>query len=200
MTKISEFLKVQGVYQVFLHVALIALAIEVIVLAIQNRELKDSSNRTARTGIKQGEYFSLNGVHEFLNSSNIDSSKTQLIYLFTTTCPFCEKNLASWMEISAKSRKQQIVVIGISLDSEDRTKDYVKAKRLEFPVFIADDPTRFKEANRIIGVPGTVVRSRSGTVDAIWIGLLTDRDISELYATISKLYSESHNEKGGETK
>ncbi len=186
MNKISEFLKEQGVYQIFLHVAVSALAIVVIVLAIQNKELKESSTRGSRTGIKPGEYFSLNGIQQCLNAGNIDSSKTQLIYVFTTTCPFCEKNLASWKQISAKTLKEGIVVMGICLDSEAKTKEYVKAKALEFPIFIADDPARFKEINRIIGVPGTVVRSKAGLVDAIWIGVLSERNISELYATFSK--------------
>jgi peroxiredoxin len=151
--------------------------------ARQNRELKAGINAQRET-IKIGDYFSLGNLQPLRSSYGIDSTSRQLFFVFTTTCPFCKENLQKWGRIRDQVRKS-IAMTGISLDSIQKTEDFVEANGLDLLVYCAIDAKSFSKENKISGVPGTILLGQGGRVEKVWMGLLSDEQVMEVVDAIS---------------
>ncbi len=101
----------------------------------------------------------------------------QVLFVFTTTCPYCKSTLPAWQEIQAALdtvRSVPVAVYGVSLDSVDVTRRYVAANRLPYPV------VRFPEDKLVAiyragAVPLTVVLDENGRMLHSRLGELKGR-------------------------
>jgi thiol-disulfide isomerase/thioredoxin len=105
-----------------------------------------------------------------------DSLGRQLLFVFTTTCPYCKATLPVWAKLADSVRRLspwQVQVVGISLDSLEKTRAYVEAQGIKYPVvrFPNRRYTRLYRANR---VPETVVLDYEGNVIFARMGALTE--------------------------
>jgi len=164
-------------YQLAIHVGFVLLAILVLLLAQQNREMKDLLLPPEQ--VKTGDYFGCDDLEPENTSLHFDSSQKSVIFVFTTECSFCRENRLAWDLVSTMIISDSISVIGISLDSRQKTEEYIQDS-VSYPVYIVADPNSFRERNRIRGVPQTIVRTETGIVEMIWTGPLSDEDISEV--------------------
>lgn len=160
------------------------LLIEVILLIAQNRQLRANLNDLTRRpeSLKPGEQvagfkvLSLEG-----DSSQIayDDSKKFLLFVFSTRCPICVKNLPNWNTLAELSGAGKHRVIGISLDKLEATKQYAQEKQMKFPVVLRVD-TAFHRAYKIFGVPLTIMVGKRGIVERAFEGALTPEQMEEL--------------------
>lgn len=126
MSRFSEILSGKNLYSVFLHVALAASLVVIVVLAKQNRELKRGSGPDPQTIIKAGDYFWLDGLMPVTNEVRLDSTSPKLlIFVFTTRCPYCKETLPLWKSLSDSAfQKKSFPVLGICLDPLEETRNY----------------------------------------------------------------------------
>jgi peroxiredoxin len=179
-----------NLYQLVVHVAIVFLAIEVVVLAKQNRELKETQDFTKLEPLKAGDVFELSGLRGASPIETFpDHPQYQIIFVFTTSCPFCTQNISAWRQIEEKGLNEGIPVIGISLDGRDKTFEYAKLHSLTYPIFFPGEAKSFERRNRIKGVPRTIFRGPNGKVEKIWNGRLSESDVEEVRDSISRYKS-----------
>jgi peroxiredoxin len=165
------------------------LSVDVIVLTIQNRELKSRFNATSAQPdpLKPGEqvepfsFTTLDGGIANLDYS--DSNTKYLLFVLSTTCPHCEKNLVAWKEIVDRNQNDQCNIMGLSLDNIENTKSYVASKNVSFVLSAVTD-TSFSRKYKIAGVPETIL-IQNGTVEKAWLGELSKEQTSEIINLMS---------------
>jgi peroxiredoxin len=192
MSKLSEFLSGRSLYNLFLHVALIASVLIIGVLAKQNRDLKGGAAKTPQETIKEGDYFTLSDLTPVSNALRIDSViGKQLIVVFTTRCPFCRETLPLWKSISdSVKKKSNLSVIGICLDSVQMTQTYIDQQKISFPVFVPANRESFSNKNKLHTVPQTIIRNSGGLVEKVWRGRLTLDEYTEAVKAISLVHNQ----------
>jgi hypothetical protein len=126
MNKLRPYLTGKNLYSIFLHLIVVVLVVEVVVLARQNKELKQGATHAQQESLKVGDYFSLSGIAPLERAERLDSvSAKQLIFVFTTRCPFCKETLPFWEKIASQAKRARgVTLIGICLDDEAATKAY----------------------------------------------------------------------------
>lgn len=163
----------RSIYQAVIHVILVALAIEVLVLSGENSAFKKGNTYVER--LERGDTFSLNGVLFSGHSSADKLCKNQVIFIFTTSCPFCKKSIPAWNKLAAKVGRCSF---GISLDEAKETRRYVLENSITFPVYTVANSTEFREGNKIRGIPKTVIRNKKGVVVEVHHGQFRDEGMT----------------------
>jgi thiol-disulfide isomerase/thioredoxin len=185
MVNLKEHLTTKRLYSTFLHLALIVLAVQVVMLTIQNRKLKQVQSASIADQIKIGDTLTLRQLAVVDPRKMLDTtSGKQLVFIMTTSCPFCKQTLPIWNELAARVT-HSISVIGISLDSRDSTLAYMKSNDISFPLAISLDVGKFKKMNKITGAPITLIRESGGKVLQLWIGKLDKQKALEVEASTS---------------
>jgi hypothetical protein len=187
MNKLRTYLTGKNLYTIFLHLVVVMLAVEVVILVRQNKELKQGPTSVQPESVKVGDYFSLSGILPLNSDAPLDSmSARQVIFVFTTRCPFCKETLPFWKEIVHRVAKaQDVSLIGICLDELALTKAYVEEQQVTFPVFVAVDKESLVQINKLHGVPQTIVRTTGGRVEKVWRGRLSEQQFHEVVRAIS---------------
>jgi peroxiredoxin len=99
-------------------------------------------------------------------------SERQVLFFFTTTCPFCRSAMPVWRSLARQATaNSRARVYGVALDSADTLAAYVANAGLEFPVVRRSDP-RFLHVYRSKAVPLTMVVNDSGRVLYARFGVL----------------------------
>jgi len=171
-------------YEIFLHLAVVALTVEVILLAMENRDLKSMGPGMPIERIKVGDHFSLGNLEALLGTSVVDTSSESLIFVFTTTCPYCKNSVPYWRDLAAIAKRRQLTVFGVSVDDRRKTLDFIDSSFV-YPVLIASDAKSYRTRNRIAGVPQTILRGSNGRVKAIWPVGLDETKFREVAEAIS---------------
>lgn len=193
MKNLFYILNGRQVYSIFLHIALVVLAIEVAFLSWQNRKLQQMPSRAVEL-IKKGDQFFSDNLEVLQKNNALEiTGPPQIVFLFTTTCPFCKQSLELWDQIIEEAKERNILTLGISLDSRLNTMAFAKANHLNFSIFCTTNDKEFKKKNKITGVPITLVLNRTGQVENVWYGLLSAAEVSEVVSTISNLSKQSLN-------
>jgi hypothetical protein len=89
MKPIKQYLTPHRLYFIFLHVAIIVLAVEVILLSTQNRELQKLIGTPAEP-VKVGARFSLAGLRSANGSNPIDTTSSRPLKIGDQTAMFFE--------------------------------------------------------------------------------------------------------------
>jgi peroxiredoxin len=180
MKNIRPLFTSRNLYYVLLHVVLITLAIQVVILSRQNRQMNQRKSLSVKEQLKEGDTLDLHQAHAIRGGDHMDTtSSRQLVFVLSTSCPFCRESVPAWKELASKA-KSPLAVFGISVDSCDSTSEYMKRNNITFPVYICLDAAAFKKANKINGVPQTILRERGGKVDKVWVGRLDKERLKEV--------------------
>jgi thiol-disulfide isomerase/thioredoxin len=104
-----------------------------------------------------------------------DSSARQVLFVLTTTCPYCKATLPVWAGLADSLHRLgggKVRVLALSLASLRRAGIYVTEHRIRYPVatFPSD---KFRRLYRAGSVPQTVVLDASGQVLFAHVGRLT---------------------------
>ena len=184
MDNFQKYLSSKNIYLFAIHLAVVMLAFEVVVLSNQNKKLKIDRNLGGQSGIivKVGDTLTFGRLKSLGRAASIDTTSPTLAFIFTTTCPFCRKNVSQWKDIYLHA-SDKINIMGVSLDPEEKSQAFVTADTIIYPVFVSPNGKLFGEANHISTVPTTLLLER-GIIKQLWIGLLTDNQKTEIGRSI----------------
>jgi peroxiredoxin len=160
---------------------LVALAL-VVALGIETRSLRaayqDLGNRAREphAGIFVPTFRAATLRGDSLTVGALPASGRQVVFVFTTTCPYCRASLPAWRQLARDvdtARTVRVQVVGVSWDSAEQTRRYAAEQGLTFPI------VRFPERKlgvlyRARAVPVTLVLDSTGRVLFGHVGVLTD--------------------------
>jgi hypothetical protein len=176
-------------YQVFLHVTLIVLAVEVVVLSDRANKMETTLSRLTAKSLAEGDTLRLGSVRSLMTSAPMELGPRSLIYLFTTSCPYCEKNMQTWQGIAGQALSKGLRVGAICLNTASKSRDslfgYVREHQINFPVYDVSDANEFRKTNNVQGVPQTMICSADGKIERVWRGVLADDAVAEITSAIS---------------
>jgi peroxiredoxin len=163
---------------IVLAIALGLACLLVVVLALQNRQLQRRYGELlARTRPPNPGLYAPAARLPTLQGDSVTIGEPppggqQLLFVFTTTCPYCRASLAAWEAIAGVARSSAgTEVYGVSLDSLPPTRKYVETHKLSFPV-LALPPGRLPVLYRAYTVPLTMIIDADGRVAYSRLGLL----------------------------
>jgi hypothetical protein len=176
------------VYSISLHAILVVFAAIIVFLVL---EIKSMSNTdSGRPKIEQAEpgekYADIPVLKTDSTETTIDltsNGKDKLLFIFSTECPHCTKNIPYWNKIYDKF-SESINIYSVSYMPYGRVLPYISQFEISYPVFIAKSST-FRKEYKIAGVPQTILFSDSGVVKDLWIGALNDERFEEVIGKIN---------------
>lgn len=179
-------------FQILSVVMIVFLILEVALLILQNRDLRAqlsvSANKEMMEPLKHGEKVGTIKIEtlneEMSEISYADPRKKYLLFVFSTTCPHCEKNFVNWQMIADKGNRMHCVIRGISVHDFESTRKYMETKKPNFDVVVLAD-TSFKSRYRVNGVLETILVNGDGALEKIWIGELTNEQTKEIQILMS---------------
>ncbi|HEV8429367.1 MAG TPA: TlpA disulfide reductase family protein [Pyrinomonadaceae bacterium] len=119
------------------------------------------------SGLPALEATSLSGTP--INFSYSDSSLPTVIYVFSTSCGWCDRNIEN-INFLATNRRDSYRFIGLSIDRDvSQLSDYVTKAKLPFPIYHSPSPLMWNDY-KLGGTPMTIVVSPEGKVLDDWSG------------------------------
>lgn len=174
----------------------IVLGVVVILLMVQNRDLKFqriSSNflKPLQQGdiVEAFKVLSING--DTLNFNYTQPNQKYLFFILSTTCPHCKNNLIHWNNIVNYVKRDDVYSLGISLNNNSETFRYFNEKNVKFYICTIAD-TNFTNKYKIAGVPETILVDGNGVVEKVWIGELGKEQETEITDLLSTSFSQYH--------
>jgi peroxiredoxin len=166
---------------------IILLSINLVLLTLQNREYEKILSRAGlsqadeivRPGsqLENIDIVTLEGHSATLSVS--DENKRFLLFVLSTTCPHCLANLPRWDSISRTLSSSGLYIVGLSIHKPEETMEYVAEQGVSFYTVSVSD-TAFLERYMIPGVPATLLLATGGIVEQVWIGELSEDQVSEV--------------------
>ena len=185
----EELKKKTNWIQLISFIVIALLGAEDVMLIYQNRQLKDMLKGPPQMEpLKAGEHLETVKV-QTLDGTTTDLAYTEpsqkyLLFVFSTTCPHCEKTLPAWQTI-ANNKNDNCNILGISIHTLEETNKFVAAKNINFVTVTAAEDTSFSRKYKVAGVPETILISGNGTVEKAWVGELNADQTKEIQNLIS---------------
>jgi peroxiredoxin len=169
----------QRVFDWFLRVALAAAVVIVVGLTLRSRgilEAYDDLHTRAETPhagvfVTPMPTVTLSGEEVVLGEPAAPGF--QVLYYFTTTCPYCLASIPAWQEIASRAAEHGISVYAISLDPAEDAAAYVEEHGLSYPV-VTLPHHKYRALYRTRRIPQTVIVDAEGQVAYGRSGVLTD--------------------------
>lgn len=119
------------------------------------------------------------------------AGRVQVLFMFTTTCPFCRESLPQWKAIANQVEEEHLGrVVGVVLDSIHLARDYVRNHDIPFPVIQFPDE-RTRRMYRAGTVPEIVVLDGRAAIAYARIGVLTAGEaVDSVLEVIAKIARE----------
>jgi thiol-disulfide isomerase/thioredoxin len=182
MSEVTETKK-RDWYSLFLSVISLALAVLVVLLVVQNRDLKAQMRASAsgaeRGGLAAGETlasFQLADASGAPAQVPVGDGKRRLLLVFTSTCPHCAHAMPIWRDLMA-SGNNGLEVVGVQLDAG--TEAAKPLDTLPFPVMSPGSaPPAFLA--KLSGVPASIIVDGSGKIEKLIYGPPEGKDLDAL--------------------
>jgi hypothetical protein len=139
-------------YFVLLHVAVVALCVEVVILFHQNEILKQGYSQAS---IINGDRLNLAQLVHITSHESLPEANSYLLFLFGTSCRLCEENRDVWSDIAELWSDQQTWVVGVSIDSDIRALRFF-GTRPPFSTYVAVHPGELIISKSPPSLPQTV--------------------------------------------
>ena len=159
----------------------ILIALSVNTFCIDKYDIKDESSARENTIIKiEGDKapdFSLKSFDGKTIKLSDYKGKVVIIDFWATWCPPCRKGIPDLISIQ-KEFKNDVVIIGISLDGEKTLKDvpgFVKSYEINYPIVYGDEKV-IAAYGGIEGIPTAFIIDKKGNVVDKHVGLV-DKNI-----------------------
>jgi thiol-disulfide isomerase/thioredoxin len=109
--------------------------------------------------------------------------KVVVVNFWASWCPPCREEIPGLVRIQQRFAANGLQVVGIAVDSVDKSRQAAGEMGITYPVLIAEvrmiDVTR-RLGNRAGGLPFTVVLDREGRLVATHLGLLSEAQLERL--------------------
>lgn len=174
-----------GISRVLLPLGLIAALALVLVLSRQNQTLAAQNVKLRRTltqpiaGLALPTIRTVTLAGDSVTIGERADGGRQVLFAFTTTCPYCRASIPAWKRIAAAAHDAPpsappAVAYGLVLDSSDAAVTKYFAEHA-LPYAVARFPTRkLASLYRVQSVPATIVLDADGRVIYSKVGELTD--------------------------
>ena len=107
-------------------------------------------------------------------------NKILIVNFWATWCEPCREEVPTLLRAQAKYAANGVQVVGISVDSVDKVRQFANEYRIEYPLIIGNvaviEMTR-KLGNKAAGLPYTVVMDRSGRVVKTHLGAISEAEL-----------------------
>ncbi len=174
-------------YQLFLYGALVLLAVQVLVLVRENKQLKEMVMASGVEQVKAGSEFANIDVTTLAGDpAQIDfrsDSRSTILFVFSTNCKYCSENLPNWQSIYER-HKDTYRFVAISDSPPGDTQKYVFDNNLTYPVYLPQD-SNFRKEYQLAGVPETLIINSDGIVENVWLGLLQEDAMNDLQVLLA---------------
>lgn len=179
-------------FQWVLVAVIILLSIEVVFLVKQNADLETAlsyhSPQAQPNQLMPGDTVEPFTARTLAGSpidiSYNDPNQKYLLFIFTTTCLYCENTLGNWGKITSSNENQNCIILGISIHDLERTQQYSTTMNVGFYVTSVSEDTSFNRKYKITGYPATVLIRGDASVEKVWIGQLNDEQTEEIITLI----------------
>jgi thiol-disulfide isomerase/thioredoxin len=109
--------------------------------------------------------------------------KVIVVNFWASWCPPCREEIPGLVRIQQKFATNGLQVVGIAVDSVDKSRQAAGEMGISYPVLVAEvqiiDVTR-RLGNRAGGLPFTVVLDRDGRLVTTHLGLLSEAQLERL--------------------
>lgn len=166
--------------------------IQIIFLTIQNRELKKalgvSTSVEPMDSLKPGDQIpGFSAVNASGAQTKVAYDEADyLIFITSTKCPWCDKTLPSWKEISDKAKGRSIRIVSIAIDGNADIKAYAKDHGLNFEVVSFPDAS-LQSSYKAFSTPQTILVKRGGQVEKMWPGMLSETAKNEILTLLTRM-------------
>jgi len=107
-------------------------------------------------------------------------NKVLVVNFWATWCEPCREEVPVLIRVQAKYEANGVQVVGISVDSVDKVRQFANEYRIEYPLVIGSiaviEVTR-RLGNKAAGLPYTVVIDRSGRVVKTHLGAISEVEL-----------------------
>lgn len=110
--------------------------------------------------------------------------KVLVVNFWATWCEPCRKEIPEFIKLQEQFRSQGLLFVGIALDQKEKVAAYSKEAGINYPVLVGDwDAIELAKAagNRQGGLPFTVVIDRSGKINGIHLGGISQADMEAMF-------------------
>lgn len=158
----------------FIGFFVLLILIHLILLIIQNRKLNSQIIFLKKEvpHLLKGDYAPPIAVIGKRKSFNFNSkNKKSLLFVFTTFCIHCDKNLTFWKRLSyeLKPKTQIIAIVTKGMEQSQNLK-------VNFPIYVPEDINRFMNDYRVSDYSQTILINREGEIEWIKAGKLNSDD------------------------
>jgi thiol-disulfide isomerase/thioredoxin len=105
-----------------------------------------------------------------------------ILNFWATWCEPCREEVPALLRVQAKYAANRVQVVGISIDSVDKVRQFADEFRVTYPLVIGSiaviDVTR-RLGNKAAGLPYTVVMDRSGRVVTTHLGAISEAELEK---------------------
>ena len=113
--------------------------------------------------------------------------KVVVVNFWASWCPPCREEIPGLIRIQQKLAANGLQVVGIAVDSADKSRQAATEMSISYPVLVAEvqiiDVTR-RLGNRAGGLPFTIVLDRDGRLVTTHLGLLSEGELERLVAPL----------------
>ena len=177
------------IWSIALIVLVIAMAIEILLLVKENRQLR------ASLSARRGPFQVLNPQETVPPLVGIDpkgeevrleypSQKQTVLYWFSTGCPSCEHNVEFWKQVYQKYQSPTLRFLGVTSAGEEKAEEITEKFQFEFPVLIVSDYSLLDQY-KVEVIPQTMLIDRNGMVRKVWPGPLSENYKTEMEEMLS---------------
>jgi len=177
----------EKVFGIFLMVACAVLAVLVLLLAMQNRRLKEQLStlltpQMPAEALQEGDVLETlalldDGGNRVVISFEGLADRTLLLF-FSPDCPACRETIPVWSAL-LHDRHSTIRVAGIRLGAGNED-----SPNLPFAVHTPEDGGQFL-AGKIPFVPATMLLDAGGSIERVWYGVLDEEKQAELAGVLA---------------
>jgi peroxiredoxin len=125
-----------------------------------------------------------NDVFQLL--AETDTNSKTILFVFSSMCKFCHKNIDSWkkiLEVKQKENLSHTKVVGISFDQD--TTEFVKQHDLENQFLVVNLlENKIENENIFSSTPQTLILNSEGKIEKAWNGLLTKDEVLEIISLL----------------
>ncbi len=171
--------------------AVILLAIEVLYLVYQNRQLRAMINNLPQfTPLTRGEKVpalraqDIDGRLVTLNYSPVQPRT--LLFWFSPDCAYCKDNFNFWNRLFLDRESDSLRFLGVCACDTDEARLLVDEYRMEFPVICVNEPYIISTYRGNV-LPQTVLIGPDGLIMGAWPGSLTDSQIDEILTALAEI-------------
>lgn len=179
----EEYTKQHNYYMAFLHLIIAGLMVTVIILVMQNKELKQAKPKSEADLLKAGDIVPpFSGIFlegEIRVIRFVPPTKKVVIFAFDTRCPSCKENTPSWIRLWQMRDTAKVSIYAVSAHNKERNIAYKKQFNLPYDILMPKDSTflRFYKPN---AVPLTLVIGNGGKVEQAWPGIMSQLQLEAL--------------------